>query len=281
MDSTQVFISRSRLLTHESVWRGDIVAELPRGSKSGFIEEAVSIVDAARDRGLILRVAGACVIRLHCHKTGHLHDALKRELSDIDFVTYAKFVKGLRSLLAQRGYIANDRFNVLHGTVRQIFIDEVNRRTVDIFIDQLDMCHKVDFRKRLELDYPTITLADFLLEKLQIVKITEKDVKDLIVVLREHDLGDQERETIDAEYISKRFSDDWGFYYTTTTNLGKAKDFLPAYEVLTEEDRLDVRTKIDTLLSIIENEPKTFGWKMRAKVGPKKQWYHDVTDLRS
>jgi hypothetical protein len=48
--------------------------------------------------------------------------------------------------------------------------------------------------------------------------------------------------------------------------------------VLTPEHRVIIREKIDLLLQIIENAPKSFGWKQRAKVGTKKQWYNDVTD---
>jgi hypothetical protein len=41
----------------------------------------------------------------------------------------------------------------------------------------------LDFRGRLELDSPTISLVDLLLSKLQIQRITEKDIKDMIAIL--------------------------------------------------------------------------------------------------
>jgi hypothetical protein len=50
---------------------------------------------------------------------------------------------------------------------------------VDIFEDELNMCHVVNFRKSAQLGYPTITLADLTLEKLQIVRINEKDIRDM------------------------------------------------------------------------------------------------------
>jgi len=79
------------------------------------------------------------------------------------------------------------------------------------------------FLKRLEIDYPTISLADLLLEKMQIVKLNEKDILDTIVMLREHDVGEGDKETINSDRVSGLLSDDWGFYYTVTTNLGKIK----------------------------------------------------------
>ena len=38
------------------------------------------------------------------------------------------------------------------------------------------MCHDIPFKDRLEIDYPTIPLAELLLEKMQIVQINEKDL---------------------------------------------------------------------------------------------------------
>jgi hypothetical protein len=47
--------------------------------------------------------------------------------------------------------------------------------------------------------------------------------------LREHEIGGSLPETIDARYVAELFSNDWGFYYTVTTNLGKVRDRLTAY----------------------------------------------------
>ena len=74
-------------------------------------------------------------------------------------------------------------------------------------------------------------------------------------------------------------SEDWGFYYTTTMNLNKIKSFLPKYDVLTEEQRSLVTSRIDRLLQAIENSSKSFRWKMRARVGTSKKWYNDVEEV--
>jgi hypothetical protein len=147
---------------------------------------------------------------------------------------------------------------------------------VDVFYDKLEMCHTLDLRGRLELDKPTISLADLLLEKMQIVEINEKDIKDCIVLLRAHNVGSSDRENIDANYVAKLLSEDWGFYWTVTTNLKKIRELMPNYEALAEEDRKDVNSKIENLLTRIEETPKSMGWKMRAKIGTKKRWYNEV-----
>ena len=45
---------------------------------------------------------------------------------------------------------------------------------------------------------------------------------------------------------------------------------------ITHEDRIEISEKIDAILKRIDAEPKSFGWRMRARVGTKKQWYNHV-----
>jgi hypothetical protein len=115
---------------------------------------------------------------------------------------------------------------------------------------------------------------------MQIVNLEQKDMIDTTMLLREHDVGNAGPETIDAPYIARRLSDDWGFYYTCTTNLKKVNDKLATYQELKQEDREDVNKKIEKLLKIIEDEPKTMRWKLRARIGPSKKWYRDVEEVR-
>jgi hypothetical protein len=245
--------------------------------KSDFADEATRIVARAQEKGVVIRVMGATVIAKHCPTFQHLHTSMKRELTDIDFVTYSRFNPYVKPLFDELGYGSDDRFNRYFGMMRQQYYDRANRRMADIFFDRLEMCHTVDFRGRLELDSPTITLADFVLDNMQIVQLNEKDKIDSVVALREHQVGNFDKETINAEYIAKLLSKDWGFYYTVTTNLREIKNF--ARSALSEDDSRDVVLKVDRLVEWIEKEPKTRSWKMRARIGPKKKWYRDVEEV--
>ena len=51
-----------------------------------------------------------------------------------------------------------------------------------------------------------------------------------------------------------------------------------AYE-LGPEERDRVVAQADAILQRIDSEPKSIGWKMRAKVGDRKKWYRDVGEL--
>ena len=135
----------------------------------------------------------------------------------------------------------------------------------------------------MELDSPTIPLADLVLEKTQIHEINEKDLKDLIVLIRAHEIGEtDEKEVINAKYIAKVLAQDWGFWYDATMNLNKVKAMAKKClkeGKLTEEDYNDVVKKIDKILEYIEKEPKSKKWKKRAKVGTKKKWWRDVEEV--
>jgi hypothetical protein len=242
-----------------------------------LVSKATSISNVAQEKGVVLRLLGAIAFRIHCPKYEYLHKALGRTISDLDFVGYGKQKGHIEKLLTGLGYIKRMPSLVTYYSYRDIYQDPSSENFVmDIFFDKLQMCHDIDFKNRLEVDNPTIPVAELLLQKLQIVQLTEKDVKDLIVLMREHQVADHDKEALNLPYISKILANDWGFYYTATINLKKLEELLNSFDKLTEEDKLDVKGKIDKTLQSIENEPKTFSWKMRARVGPSKKWYREV-----
>ncbi|MFX0197648.1 MAG: hypothetical protein ACFFCW_16130 [Candidatus Hodarchaeota archaeon] len=65
-------------------------------------------------------------------------------------------------------------------------------------------------------------MEDLLLAKLQIHEITDKDIKDLIVLLRAHKLGNRDdKEVINLDYVSIILSDDWSFWFDLKNKLGE------------------------------------------------------------
>ena len=250
----------------------------PSTAAASFVEEATKIVDAAKEKRIALRIMGATAVRIHCPNFSHLHDALQREITDIDFVGYGKQNGNVLKLLDALGYISDKRMRMFQFMGRYLFENPKNKRHIDVFFDKLEFCHTIDFKARLELDYPTISLSDILLQKMQIVQINEKDIKDTIVMLREHEIGTEDKEMINSDYISDLLSKDWGFWYTVTTNLGKVRAFLPEYQELSPEDRSNISSKIDKLSELIGEHEKSFGWKMRAKTGTRQRWYREVDE---
>ncbi len=252
--------------------------ELQLVSHQQMDSEARRIAEQAQENGVTLRLIGALAFERQCPRYNYLREAMGRELSDLDFVAFSKQWDQIVQLLTHMGYSFDERRAMLHGADRIIFFHPEGFR-VDIFFDRLDMCHVVDFRKRLHIDPVTISVTDLLLEKLQIVEITRKDIIDTLVLLREHRINQTEA-GINADYVARRFGTDWGFYYTATENLKHMREkSLAEFDALTEKDRAVVGEQIEQLLDRIETEPKSLLWQARAAIGPRLRWYKPVGDL--
>jgi hypothetical protein len=242
--------------------------------QAAVTDEAKRVVDEATSRGIVLRLFGGVAVRFHCPSA--THRSLQRSYPDLDFFGTGKQSRMIKKLLLDLGYEPNQRFNALHGATRLIFEDSKNQRVVDIFLDVFKMCHTLYFGDRLTLDDYTLPISDLLLTKLQVVEINEKDVRDLIAILNDHDVIDQinsgDKEVIDAKYVLGLCADNWGLCKTISLTLGKVLTFLPKYEMEPEAKQM-LESRINKLLHAIETVPKSFRWKLRDKVGEKKRWY--------
>ena len=275
-----------------SEWNGKVPTEI-------FIRESESIVDVAKSNGLTMRILGGLAIAMHCRNQSDFAKRLGRtgtgvvegqEYSDIDFVAYRKQRDKLKEFFNKIGYVKRRATLSSAASERQIYYHPKGWFYVDVFFDQLLVAnHPIDFRGRLELDYPTITATYMLLEKVQMWEaFGVKDLKDCLLLLLSHDVKENtDKEAINASYMAKLLAQDWGFWYTVTTNLQNIRKFVSELdnlgseakitpETISKQERNDINMKIDTLAKRIEVEPKSFGWKMRAKVGTKKQWYCHV-----
>jgi hypothetical protein len=247
-----------------------------------FYTERSRILDAlaqAENRHMIMRLVGALAFRTHCSQYGYIQDALGRQFTDIDFASYPRFFKDIVRLLTQLGYQEDKQVTQLFSDTRLLFHDPVYGRHIDIFFNKLDFCHVVSFVGRLEAEELTLPLAELLLEKMQIVKLNEKDLIDTIMLVREHPIGDTDQETINAGVIARTLADDWGFWRTVTGNLKLVDEMVGGYERLTNEDRQVVRERIAQLQKHIDDTPKSVRWKMRSRVGERVKWYKDVEEL--
>ncbi|HKM50112.1 MAG TPA: hypothetical protein VJZ75_02935 [Candidatus Bathyarchaeia archaeon] len=251
-------------------------------SFNDFAKEIRRIISVADERKVPVRILGGAAIRMHCPEYEVLYERLKRvPKHDMDFVTYSKFRPLTKKLFVDLGYepYISLMLTGATGRHRQIFNDKDGNKAIDVFLGKLEMCHVIDYSDRLGLDSPTVPLAELLLQKLQIVQTNEKDIQDVIILLREHEIGSIDTEKINADYIARILSNEWGFNYTVNLNLQKIKESLHKYPALTTEDKLIISGRIDKLQEVINNTPKTLQWKLRAKVGPAKKWYNVVEEV--
>lgn len=248
-----------------------------------FAKEIRRIISVADERKVPLRILGGAAIRMHCPQHEALYERLKRvPKHDMDFVTYSKFRPMTKQLFVDLGYepYISLMLTGATGRHRQIFNDKEGNKAIDVFLGKLEMCHVLDYTDRLELDSPTVPLAELLLQKLQIVQTNEKDLQDTIILLLEYDIGKTDREEINGDYVAKLLANEWGFYHTVTLNLPKITEFTDKSPALTAEEKKVVTERIDKLRTIIESAPKSLQWKLRAKVGPAKNWYNKVEEVQ-
>jgi len=246
-----------------------------------YLEEARRLTDEAQKRGLVLRVMGP--IALHYYFPDHVELYRQMErlgdrvFTDIDYASYGKHRGKMIAFFESMGYQVEKRALMISGGSRHIYFGE-RIPMIDVFFDQLSYNHPIDYRGRLEIHPHCVSLTDLMLQKLQIVHINDKDLKDMMLLLLAGQVSDTDQGTVNGKYIAKLLADDWGFYYTATTNLKKVQDAMPEVRALSAEQQGAIRETANQLLESIEKAPKSGKWQKRARVGTSKLWYNDVSD---
>lgn len=257
--------------------------------EKSLLSEAVRLVEEAGSRGVVLRILGAVGVYLHSDgSSAGLFSAIGRFegsrhlFTDLDLAGYGRQRKEIASFLQALGYRPAGIVNALFGSRRMIFYHPALCFQVDVFLDRLEFSHDVVFGDgRLELDYPTVTLADLVLEKLQIHAINRKDLVDLTVLFGGHEIGSGERDKIDGRHIASVLSDDWGFWYDAVANLNGVRSFARGFaERNVLPDVLSLASeRAGILLSLIDETPKSKEWEKRARKGTAKKWYREVEEV--
>jgi hypothetical protein len=236
---------------------------------SDVLAEARRILDHAAD--VPLRLLGGAAVALASRNGG----PLPRTYGDIDFVTASGRGPEAVRAFVELGYTGDQRFNGMNGHRRLLFYDTVNGRRVDVFVAKFQMCHTIPLGKRITLREDTIPLADLLLTKLQIFALNEKDQRDIVNLLHAHPIGGSE---VDGGYVAELLAQDWGLWRTATLNLERVHGGLAHYGLRHEQEEV-VRARIDDLRRLIDEQPKSTKWKVRARVGERVKWYEEPEEV--
>jgi hypothetical protein len=223
------------------------------------------VLAAAAAEGVPLRLLGGVAVRL---RSTALPASLSREYKDLDFATTRKGGGDTQKLLRRLGYDPHVGFNAMNGKERLLFFDDAHGRQVDVFVSSFRMCHEIPLEGRLGIDADTVPLAELLLTKLQIVELNEKDVRDTVAMLHEHDVTDDDS-GLNAGRVAELCCADWGLWRTITRNLESVGRHLGNYDV----PHAPVAARLARLLERIEAGEKSRSWRLRAKVGERKRWY--------
>ena len=241
---------------------------------SDVIAEAQRIAAAAQLAKLPVKLVGGAAVNLHSPSARQ--PPLRRRYGDLDFVAASKQQPSVQRLFESLGYQGDQRFYTLNGHQRLLYLDSLNGRQIDIFIDRMKMCHVIELGGRLSHYGPALTPADLLLSKLQVYEVNMKDLVDTIALMLDHPIADHDDDAINAAYLAHLTSEDWGLYRTLQLNIERVRGAAIALEV--NADRVNQR--LDELWERIDRQPKSLKWKLRARIGDRVSWYQLPEEVR-
>jgi hypothetical protein len=243
------------------------------------IDETRRILGRAEASGIALRAMGGVGVALRAPSVQRVRPA--RAYDDIDL---AGATPGGRivTLFAELGYQPSGGNGPSTGTDRLRFHDPSGRR-VDVYLDLLRMCHDLSFRDRLTVDRATLSLADLLLSKLQIVELTDRDGQDIAALLADHELTDDDA-AIGLRRIAAICANDWGWWKTVDDNLRRLIEHWQRQAATTSIDESQILgTAIARAMALRDRlaaTPKSTAWRLRAVVGDRVRWYEEPDEPR-
>jgi len=239
-----------------------------------LIREAQRIIDLAQTKQVLLRLIGGLAIRRHCE----IIDFCERDYADIDLVGLRKQTPQIIEVMEELRYKEDPKIALTSDRQRMLFHKIGSSDHVDVFLDIFRMEHTIDLRDRLTIEAYTISISDLLLSKLQIYQINEKDVRDILTIIKDVPLGSQDAPgIINVQYLAALCTRDWGLYQDVNTNIQKVLDLMKNYTLSSTETQ-QIQKRLFHLQTAIEQAPKSLKWKLRNRVGKRKAWRSQVED---
>jgi hypothetical protein len=259
--------------------------------------EARAIVDAGNERGVTLRLTGGLAVR---HYAIDLEFA-EREYSDIDLIGLKRQVVAVGEVFRSLGYVENRHVAMATGNGQlqffvpgaeagagdspgggeadlPVFAEVPPSDHIDVFLDAMRMDHQVDFRDRLEINTYAIDPADLFMSKLQIVNLNEKDVHDVITLVKDVYVDFQPHPgVLDLQHLAEVCAADWGLYIDVMNNIDTVIDHIGDYD-LGPRDAARVRRTLELAQDMMTEQAKTLRWRLRARVGKRVRWYAEVEE---
>src|SRR5215469_1916639 len=247
------------------------------------LPEALGLARGAAEASLGLKLLGGLAVRVLCPE----FPPRLRAGQDMDFACVSKERKKVADWLAGAGCEPDRRFNNLNGD-RQMYFNAPSGRPIDIMVNQLTMCHNLDFRPGFARQPYTIDAVDVLLSKLQIVELNEKDAHDIVHLLSGLPAGgnsagvgaergggeNRAQASIDTDRFAKLMGADWGWWRTVTGNLEKLPGLVADRPGLVPPGApYDPLAQARQLLELARQTPKSMKWKLRAATGERMRWY--------
>ncbi len=239
--------------------------------------EARRVLSAMDELGLKVRILGGVGIALALGD--RLNPAFVRPFGDIDLITAKRDGSKVEKTIEGLGWEPERQFNAINGARRFLFEDPTSGRKIDVFVGHFEMCHPLPLADRLEVRRETLSPADLLLTKMQIVELNSKDRGDCYALLLGFEAIDRDDpEVLDIGWIARLTATDWGLHHTFGLNLARLRSGLSEAD-LGDAERNSVLEALVAIESAMESESKSRAWKMRARIGERKRWYEEPDEI--
>jgi hypothetical protein len=242
-----------------------------------LLEEGPQLVRDAEQNGLAPRLMGGVAVRTLLDE--RFDPTFARPLHDIDLFVRKRDSRKLEGVIKDRGWEPEREFNALNGARRLLFEDPNSEAQIDVFVEAFEMCHALPLADGMRDPGLTLPGTELLMTKLQIVHFNVKDREDCYALFNGCAIGDDGLASIDPKRIAHLTSRDWGLQHTFELNLQRLAADLDARALPAEQSQV-IAAGIAAVSQAMEDEPKSRGWRLRARLGERKIWYEEPEEVR-
>jgi hypothetical protein len=234
--------------------------------------EVQKILRYAKQKGVVLKLLGGWAVHIHCSE----HEFCDREHGDFDFVGLSSQYAEIVRIMKELEFIENKNMTLSTSGSRLLFEKPNSPEHIDVFLDFVDIEHRVILKDRLEIEEDTLSVSDLLLMKLTITRLNEKDVRDIVTIIKDREIGtDDSPGKINVNYIANLCAKKWGLHHDVLAALQNTLILLSRYS-FPENIELVVREKIELLIHAIVEKPKSVRWRLRAILGKRIPWKREI-----
>lgn len=255
----------------------------PPYGRHPMLDEALDLVEAARDDGVVLRLVGGLGILARCEDAA----LCRRRYRDYDVVGLRRQTKDLLRTFSRLGYEENPHVRLAsagamlqvqrpcrHGTAHA---PEHPDDRVDVYLDDFRQQHTLSLAGRLALEPFSLSAADLVLAKLLRTRPSHADVADVLGLLAGARLGDAESPgVLSLCRVGRACARDWGLWHDVSRNLALLRERVPVVG-FDQAEQARARHALDGLTAAVAGTRKTLRWRLRALLGERVSW-HDAVD---
>jgi hypothetical protein len=165
----------------------------------------------------------------------------------MELVADASRANEIENMLVKLGFALGESRAAPRGVTTMEFFDDRSHVGIKIFLDNSEIFGKIDPTNELGLFKYTVPVTNLLLAELQIAEISEDDIRDIMAIVLDHEVGKGDPEKIDMEYIGELSSRDPNLWKSLSENCQKIVKFVDSNS-FPDIDWKKVESKIGDLL---------------------------------